>query len=108
MPMSEPDYRYTLANERTFLAYMRTALTCYAGGLSAVQFLEGRSWLTQGIGIVLVLAGIGCTAGAWRRWQQNLVAMRSGAPLPASRLPLLLTTTIGLVGLGALLFSLLH
>ena len=31
----EPDYRFTLANERTYLAYLRTSLACYAGGLSA-------------------------------------------------------------------------
>ncbi len=36
----EPDYRFTLANERTYLAYLRTSLACYAGGLSAVQFLD--------------------------------------------------------------------
>lgn len=106
----EPDYRFSLANERTFLAYLRTALACYAGGLSAVQFLEleGNRWLTRLIGIALVLAGIGATIGAWRRFQQNQAAMRRGAPLPTGRLPLLLTATIGLVGLGGLVFSMLR
>jgi putative membrane protein len=30
---TEPDYRFTLANERTFLAWIRTALALLAGGV---------------------------------------------------------------------------
>jgi putative membrane protein len=106
----EPDYRFTLANERTYLAYLRTALACYAGGLSAVQFLDvdGGRALPKVIGVVLVLAGMVVTAGAWQRWRQNMAAMRRGAPLPASRLPLILATTIGLVGVGGLLFTIIR
>ena len=104
----EPDYRFTLANERTYLAYLRTSLACYAGGLSAVQFLDlGPSrWPARVIGVVLVAAGIVTTAGAFRRWQQNLAAMRGGGRLPVTRLPLMLGATIGVVGLIALLLSL--
>lgn len=106
----EPDYRFTLANERTYLAYLRTSLACYAGGLSAVQFLhiDGERGPSRVIGVVLVTAGIVTTVGAYRRWQRNLAAMRQGAPLPATRLPLVLAATIGVVGLAGLLFSLLR
>ena len=104
----EPDYRFTLANERTYLAYLRTSLACYAGGLSAVQFLDlGPDRLpAKIIGVVLVTAGIVTTAGAFRRWQTNLTAMRTGGSLPVTRLPLMLAETIGVVGLIGLLFSL--
>jgi putative membrane protein len=104
----EPDYRFTLANERTYLAYLRTSLACYAGGLSAVQFLDlGPDRLpAKIIGVVLVTVGIVTTAGAFRRWQQNLIAMRGGGSLPVTRLPLMLAATIGVVGLIGLLFSL--
>lgn len=104
----EPDYRFTLANERTYLAYLRTALACYAGGLSAVQFLDvdGERTLAKVIGVVLVLTGMVATLGAWQRWRKNTAAMRKGAPLPSSRLPLLFAITIGLVGLAGLAFSL--
>jgi putative membrane protein len=104
----EPDYRFTLANERTYLAYLRTSLACYAGGLSAVQFLDlgPDRWPARIIGIVLVTAGIITTAGAFQRWQANLRAMRTGAPLPVTRLPLVLGATIAVVGLIGLLFSL--
>jgi putative membrane protein len=104
----EPDYRFTLANERTYLAYLRTALACYAGGLSAVQFLDlgPDRWPARVIGVVLVAAGITTTALAFRRWQTNLTAMRTGGPLPVTRLPLMLGATIAAVGLVGLLFSL--
>ncbi len=106
----EPDYRFTLANERTYLAYLRTSLACYAGGLSAVQFLDlgGDRLLAKIIGIVLVTAGIITTAGAFRRWQSNQSAMRRGARLPVTRLPLILGATIAVIGLIGLLFSLLR
>jgi putative membrane protein len=106
----EPDYRFTLANERTYLAYLRTALACYAGGLSAVQFLDldGDRRAAKAIALVLVSAGIITTAAAFRRWRSNLTAMRRGEPLVASWLPLVLAATIGVVGLGGLLFTLLR
>lgn len=106
----EPDYRFTLANERTYLAYLRTSLACYAGGLSAVQFLDlgGDRRLAKIIGLVLVTAGIVTTAGAFRRWQRNTTAMRRGGRLPVTRLPLVLGATIAVVGLAGLLFSLLR
>lgn len=104
----EPDYRFTLANERTYLAYLRTSLACYAGGLSAVQFLDlgPDRWPAKVIGLVLVTAGIVTTAGAFRRWEQNLTAMRNGGKLPVTRLPLMLAATIGVVGLIGLLVAL--
>ena len=103
----EPDYRFTLANERTYLAYLRTSLACYAGGLSAVQFLDlgPDRWPARIIGVVLVTAGIVTTAGAFRRWQQNLTAMRNGGSLPVTRIPVMLAATIIVVGLIGLLFS---
>jgi putative membrane protein len=104
----EPDYRFTLANERTYLAYLRTSLACYAGGLSAVQFLDlgPDDWPARVIGVVLVTAGIVTTAGAFLRWQQNLTAMRRGGSLPVTRLPLMLGATIAVVGLIGLFLSL--
>jgi putative membrane protein len=52
----EPDYRFTLANERTFLAWIRTSLALLAGGVAVVQLVPGFtsaataviciSWLT--------------------------------------------------------------
>ena len=36
----EPDYRFTLANERTFLAYIRTALAFFAAGTAILSFFD--------------------------------------------------------------------
>ena len=95
-----PDYRFTLANERTYLAYLRTSLACYAGGLSAVQFLkiDGERWPARVIGVVLVVTGMITTA----------TAIRGGEPLPVTRLPAILAVSIGGVGLVGLLFSVLR
>ena len=108
--MSEPDYRFTLANERTFLAYLRTSLAFYAGGLSAVQFLDfgDRRWVARAIGLVLVLAGLASSIGAYQGWKQNQVAIRADGPLPASRLPLLLAITVAVAGTAGLIFTALR
>ena len=48
----EPDYRFTLANERTFLAWLRTALALIAGGVQpGKQFPPHR-------GQVLLVRGV--------------------------------------------------
>ena len=82
----EPDYRFTLANERTFLAWVRTALALMAGGVLLEQFatrLEPRFVLVAlAIGLA-VLSSVLCTI-AYVRWKANEVAMRHGKPLPSS------------------------
>jgi len=79
----EPDPRYTLANERTFLAWVRTALAVMAGGV-AMHSLEvpDPAWLRQVLVVVLVLLGGGTTVLAYRRWTLVERAMRTGRPLP--------------------------
>ncbi|SES37234.1 YidH family protein [Actinokineospora terrae] len=81
----EPDYRFTLANERTFLAWVRTALALVAGGVAVWQYLPdmGLPALRSGIGIALVLLGTVLAALSHHRWRVTQRAMRSGEPLPA-------------------------
>jgi putative membrane protein len=99
----EPDYRFTLANERTFLAYVRTALSLDAGGLAAGQFLRpGPIHLRLGIAVVLVVLGIGVAVFGYQRWLATERAMRQGVPLPPIRLPLALGVGMAVVSLGAL------
>ncbi|HYO03822.1 MAG TPA: DUF202 domain-containing protein [Mycobacterium sp.] len=88
----EPDYRFTLANERTFLAWIRTALALIAGGVALVQLVPsfGITGVRHGLSVLLVTAG-GLIAGlAVRRWQRVQTAMRRNAALPPSRLPAVL------------------
>ncbi|WP_353827150.1 YidH family protein [Agromyces sp. SYSU T0242] len=82
----EPDYRFTLANERTFLAWIRTALALLAGGVLLHQFataLEPRV-VVLGLAILLAVASAALSVGAYTRWRANEIAMRRNGPLPFS------------------------
>lgn len=82
----EPDYRFTLANERTFLAWIRTALALLAGGVLLHQFateLDPRlvvTVLSAGLGIVAAVLSV----TSYTRWRANEIAIRRGRPLPFS------------------------
>jgi len=92
----EPDYRFTLANERTFLAWIRTALALIAGGVAVVQLVPafGIPGARHGLGLLLTTGGGALAVLSIRRWQQVQVAMRKGADLPPSRMPLILGAAI--------------
>jgi putative membrane protein len=96
-----PDYRFSLANERTFLAWIRTGLALVAGGLAAAQFLSPLPirHLREAIAIALLLLGGAVAIRAVDHWARAERAMRLGRDLPASRFPAVLAMT---VGLGAL------
>ncbi len=93
----DPDYRFTLANERTFLAWVRTAMALLAGGVVLEQFADrlGPRPLLLALSCVLAgLAGLLCI-NAYRHWRDNEIAMRHGRSLPASvAVPLLAVTTL--------------
>lgn len=97
---NEVDYRFTLANERTFLAWIRTSLALSAGGLGAIHLLPEFGGRTV-IGMVLLALAFAVAASAYRRWALTEIAMRRGEPLPASRLPRLVAVGTAVVGLLA-------
>lgn len=86
---SEPDYRFTLANERTFLAWIRTSLALAAGGLAAVSLLDNLA-LGETLGILLLILSFATAASSYRRWALNERSMRLNEPLPRSRLPMMM------------------
>jgi putative membrane protein len=88
----EPDYRFTLANERTFLAWIRTALALIAGGIAVVQFVPafGIPGVRHGLSVVLTAGGGLLAALAVRRWQRVQEAMRRDQDLPPTHVPLVL------------------
>jgi putative membrane protein len=96
---SEPDVRFTYANERTFLAWNRTALALIATGVAATQLLPefhvrgGR----QVLGIPLIALGALVAFTSFRQWQLNERAMRHRQPLPRSHMSLILSIGIGIV-----------
>ena len=98
----EPDYRFSLANERTFLAWIRSALALMAGGVLLVQFATRLSppWLVASIGLALTgFAGL-VSVLAYRQWRANEIAMRHAKPLPASPVAALLAALVVLVAVA--------
>lgn len=98
----EPDYRFTLANERTFLAWQRTALALMAAAVAVVQLVpDGHLALVRrALGVVLGVLGLSVSGTAYARWSANQRAMRGGSPLPGT--PMLAVIVLGLVTAGAL------
>ena len=96
----EPDYRFTLANERTFLALIRTSLALAAGGLAAVSLLDTVA-LGETLGILLLALSFVTAASAYRRWALNERSMRLGEPLPTSRLPMMMAIGTAVVAIVA-------
>ena len=92
----EPDYRFTLANERTFLAWIRTALALIAGGVALDQLVPalGVPGVWQVLGLLLSSGGGLLAVMAVRRRQRVQAAMRRDADLPTTRLPALLAVTL--------------
>lgn len=81
---TEPDPRFTLANERTFLAWIRTSLALLAGGIAIEAFTADLfvQPVRQGIAILLLALGMLLSAGAAVRWLRVERSMRRKAPLP--------------------------
>jgi putative membrane protein len=102
----EPDYRFTLANERTFLAWERTALGLLAAAVAVVQLVPELSiaGARHVLGAVLALLAILTAGMGILRWQQVDRAMRRDLPLPRHPTPVYLG--IGLVVIGLLTLGL--
>ena len=98
----EPDYRFTLANERTFLAYVRTALGLNAAGLAIDQFVDASAEMQLVLSAAVIVLG-GLVAGlGFQRWRETERAMRLDAPLPPVRLPMVLAGGMVLLSVVAL------
>lgn len=83
----EPDPRWTLANERTFLAYQRTALGLLVAGLAASgsqALADAPLWLAA-LGIPLIVLAGAVGVEGHRRFVTTQAAMRTGEPLDPPR-----------------------
>lgn len=96
-----PDYRFSLANERTFLAWIRTALALIGGGFAVDQFLPELAWgVRAGLALGLLAAGVLCSLRAVNHWVRCERAMRRGEDLPSSRFPALLSLVVAVVAVA--------
>lgn len=81
------DYRFLLANERTFLAWIRTSLGLIAGGVALDQFVrfEQDSAVIPLLAILVIASGAVVALTGTVRWMRMDTAMRAGTPVSRSR-----------------------
>ncbi len=110
---SDPDPRFTFANERTFLAWNRTALALIAAGLAAAQFLKfNLHGLRLIIAVPLIVLGAALALASYLHWEDSERAMRLRQPLRYSWMPRVLTAGIAAIavcgGILAVVDRLVH
>ena len=100
---TEPDYRFTLANERTFLAWIRTALGLLAGGVAVHQLLAplGMSGARTALALGCLVLSIVLALGAYSHWRSVQRAMRRHGRLPGNTLVPVLAVGAGFIALLA-------
>ncbi|MGE5133463.1 MAG: YidH family protein [Gemmatimonadota bacterium] len=104
----DPDARFSMANERTFLAWVRTSLALLAGGVAVIQLVPSFS-VPGGrhiLGVALIVLSIIVAVSSYRHWALSEQAMRLGRPLPPSPLPRILGAGVSVVALAALVIVL--
>ena len=106
---AEPDYRFTLANERTFLAYIRTSLALLAGGIAVEQLIPPFSVPGSRTVLSVLLLGLASlvAGSSYLRWRQTEHALRLQTRLPAARLPLVLGAGLLITSTAALILVVL-
>lgn len=87
----EPDVRFSLANERTLLAYQRTAIGLIAGAVAIVHFLDDNDVFTVTLAAILLVSGGVAAVGGYTRYRAAGHAIREGRPLADGLPPILLT-----------------
>ncbi len=105
----ELDYRFTLAGERTFLAWIRTALGLLAGGVAVHELVQpfGHHDIRSVLAMCCIVLAAVVAVGAFGRWRLVNAAMRAGRPLPHTVMVPILAVGIAVIavlaGLGLLL-----
>lgn len=102
---SDPDPRFTLANERTFLAWVRTSMALILGAIVVASLLPSVDIfrnLAMPIAVFLGLVGSGLAIWAWFRWRKTELSLRLGNSLPLSPVLLFLAIVVAVMGLSML------
>jgi putative membrane protein len=96
----DPDPRFSLANERTFLAWVRTALALLAGAVALFSLgVPEHRVAREGLVVALMVLGIATVVMAAVRWMRTEHAMRTRGPLPPLFSGLVMSAGLAVVGL---------
>jgi putative membrane protein len=100
----EPDQRFTLANERTFLAWIRTALSLLAAGVAVVQLVPDFAvpGARKVLGVFLAALAMLTAATGVLRWDRVECAMRRSMPLPRTRVPWIIAAVLVIIATASL------
>lgn len=98
--MTEPDIRFTLANERTFLSWVRTSIGLVAAGVAVFHFLDASRATSA---LALVLLGTGALAGlaGFAHFRKADRAIRRGESLPTNTVVVAVMTAAVLLAVAA-------
>ncbi|WP_427005239.1 YidH family protein [Pseudarthrobacter sp. H2] len=107
---TEPDPRFTLANERTFLAWIRTSLALMAGGIGVEAFTSDvfLPEIRKTVAVSLLLMALLVGGGSFFRWLNVERAMRHVSPLPLPLIAPILSSGGALVAVTLVVFVLLR
>lgn len=103
---SEPDARFSLANERTFLAWIRTSLALVVSGVALVALGENANLsFTDVTGLLLILLGAISSLGGYFDWFSSEKALRLGRNLPGQLLGVFIAFSLTLLFLGGIVYE---
>ncbi|MEU4649829.1 YidH family protein [Nocardia fluminea] len=99
----EVDYRFTLANERTFLAWIRTAIGLLAGGVAVHTLVQPTqlAGFAGAIAMICLVMALAVALAAFRHWRRVDLAMRAGRALPGTVLVPVLSAGVAVVAVLA-------
>jgi putative membrane protein len=100
----DPDPRFSLANERTALAAIRTSLAVIAGGVAtaALVQLDVLPGALRTIAVVLCALGGLMALSSIRRWRRVERALRLREPLPAPEILSPAALVVAVVAIGVI------
>ncbi|MGE3284469.1 MAG: YidH family protein [Pseudonocardia sp.] len=103
----DPDYRFTLANERTFLAWLRTSLAFVAGAVALGSLAPDLGPSVVRTALIALLLGLAMilSIGAYTRWDRAERALREDRPLTHGILPRVIATLVSMVVVAAALLT---
>jgi putative membrane protein len=104
--VADPDIRFTLANERTFLAWVRTAIGLVAAGVAVFRLLDASAATTV---LTAVLLAAGALAGCvgYLHFRGADRAIRRGDTMPTGTITVTVMTAAVLIAAVAAAVSVL-